>query len=213
MITAKQIRAARALLDISQTEAAQQAGISLSTLSKTEKGDSAPAHDTAQKLQDFYEGSGIEFLPQDGVRFMTGDRVYRGPHGIRRFFDEVYEAARHGQDIALFNGSPALLLHWLGEDFYAMHAARMNTIGGRFAFRIIVKEGERNFIASTFAQYRWFPEALFNERTIYMLGDRVGFFTFSDDDVEIRVMEGAQLAASMRVLFDIAWTEVAQVPA
>ncbi len=206
MITPSQIRAARATLGLSQKEAADGAGISFQTLSGVESGGSEPSADTSRKLQQFFEGCGLEFIESEGVRKRPADREYRGVAGMRAFFDDVYEAARPGGDISLWNGVPSLLIKFAGQEFYDMHAKRMAALKNKINVRVIVQEGEGNFIGKSFAEYRHVPAEKFTRNhTIYVYGDRVGLFFFSEDDVLIKVIKGKELADSVRDLFDYAW--------
>lgn len=93
-----------------------------------------------------------------------------------------------------------------------MHADRMDKISKDFDFKIIVQEGDQQFIARSFAQYRWFPKDRFNDRTLYCYGDKLAFLNFSKDDVKIMVMNQAEIASSFRELFKIAWDNVAILP-
>ena len=70
MITAAHIRAARALLDITQAELAERAGISKTGLNNIERGNTDPKASTLNAVADALAGAGIEFLPGDdpGVR-------------------------------------------------------------------------------------------------------------------------------------------------
>ncbi|MBN9049927.1 MAG: helix-turn-helix transcriptional regulator [Rhizobiales bacterium] len=76
MLTAQQVRAARALLGWKQEELAQKAGIGLATIQRLERG-SGPlmAHvSTAVKIETCLKEAGIEFMEADvsageGVRF------------------------------------------------------------------------------------------------------------------------------------------------
>lgn len=210
MISGKQIRAARALADVSQKDATEAAGILGSTLSNIERGEQAPSAKTALALQGYFEGCGIEFLDHDGVRMRSGDRVLTGEAGLRRFFDEVYESAKAGSRICLFNGVPELLTKWAGEDFYAAHAKRMTALANKFDFRIIVEQGEGDFIAGGFAHYRWVPSELFSQQTIYVHGDSLGLFRFDEDELSIRVIEDGEQVRSFQILFDVAWEHAAQ---
>lgn len=204
MISPAQIRAARALLSLSQKEAAEGADIAITTLSGIEGGSNAPSQETTRKLQSFFEGCGLEFFNPNGVREQPHDVEYRGQHGIHKFFDSVFESARHGSDICIFNGVPHQLIRWAGEDFYNAHAVRMKNIKIRYSIRCIVKEGEENLIGSGFAEYRAIPSTKFHDKTFYVYGDRVAFFTFSNE-LLIKVMRGQDMADSMRVLFNFAW--------
>lgn len=212
MITPTQMRAARAMLDISQGVVAEHLGIAANTLSKIESGQSDVSMSRNAEIQKFYEREGIAFTENDGVKWQANQIVhYEGRDGIRDFFDDVYEESKKGCEINLFNGSPDLLLEWLGEDYYKMHAERMKNLDSEIIFKIIVEEEVTNFIASGFAEYRWFPKEMFNERTIYIYGPKVGFFTISNDNLSIRVFNNAELSETMRILFGIAWEKVARV--
>ena len=211
MITPTQMRAARAMLDVSQGHVADFLGIAANTLSKIESGQSDVSVSRNAEIQRFYEREGIAFVENEGVKWNTNQIItYEGQTGIREFFDDVYEEASDGCEINLFNGVPHLLVKWLGEDFYKMHADRMAPLKNKIDFKIIVEDAVTNFIASGFAEYRWFPKEMFSDRTIYIYGGKVGFFTFTEDDVSIRVFDNAELATSMKVLFGIAWDKVAQ---
>lgn len=212
MITPTQMRAARAILDVSQGHVAEYLGIAANTLSKIESGQSDASASRVSDIQRFYEREGIEFTENDGVRRNLNQVIkYEGAKGIQDFFDDVYREAISGCNISLFNGVPDLLIKWLGDEFYKMHASRMHDLENKGTFKIIVEEGEDNFIASGFAEYRHFPKQMFNDKTIYIYANKVGFFTFREDNVFIRVFDSAELATSMNVLFGIAWDKVASI--
>ena len=213
-ITTAQIRGARGILNWSQQDLAKRTGISATSIGSIENGITSPRENTLIAIKKAFEDNGIEFTDREGVR-RTDENIatYVGTPGIRRFFDDVYETTRKlDSDICLFNGVPHNLIKWLGEDWYKKHAERMRELSGNFVFKIIVEEGENLFIANGFAEYRWFPKSSFNERTIYCYGDKVGFLHFSKDNVVIHVMRQAEVADSIRVLFDIAWDNVAITP-
>ena len=214
MPTIEQIRAARALLDWSQSDLAEHSGLSQTGIARIENGTNQPNSRTLAKIEAAFEKADIEFLGTSGVRKMSGEiKVLRGREGFRSFMDDVYEKARDlGGEISLFNGMPKLFNKLLGEDWYQMHARRMDEVKGNYNFRIMVKEGEELFIAGDFAQYRWFPGNLFREKTFYAYGNTLAFMSFSEDDVEIRMITQADFADSFRVLFNIAWDHVAMVP-
>ena len=85
MLTSSQIRAARGCLNISQIEASQKMTVSLGTLQRAEANDkllSKCSGENVKKMRDFYEESGIEFIPPrkgetsgHGVRFFPDDQV------------------------------------------------------------------------------------------------------------------------------------------
>lgn len=213
MPTIEQIRAARALLDWSQSDLADHAGLSQTGIARIENGTNQPNSNTLNKIRSAFETADIEFLGTSGVRKTSGEiRVFRGADGFRTFMDDVYARSKIvGCDICLFNGVPKQFYKWLGEEWYKKHAARMSEIPNLKA-KIIVKEGEDLFIANDFATYRWFPKDMFHEKTVYAYGDTLAFMSFEEEDVVIRAIKQLDLADSFRVLFDIAWNNVAIAP-
>lgn len=65
-ITREQCRAARALLNWSQKDLANAAGIGLSTVARFERGENPPYTSTLETLRAALEAAGIEFIPANG---------------------------------------------------------------------------------------------------------------------------------------------------
>lgn len=213
-ITTAQIRGARGILNWSQQDLAQRTGISATSIGSIENGQTTPRSSTLETIKNTFERNGIEFLGLQGVRERdTTIQNYEGTPGIQAFFNDVYETAKtKGGEICLFNGVPINLLHWLGHDFYKMHAERMDKIKDNFNFKIIIEDGDDAYIAGSFATYKWFPKNRFNEKTLYCFGDKLAFLDFTKDNVRILVMQQPDIASSFRELFKIAWENVAYVP-
>jgi predicted transcriptional regulator len=68
MLTAAQIRAARALLDVKQEDLADKADVSLGTLQNIERGISDPRASTLRAIQGALEKMGVEFDNDGGLR-------------------------------------------------------------------------------------------------------------------------------------------------
>jgi transcriptional regulator with XRE-family HTH domain len=67
MITPSQCRAARGLLDWSQQDLAERAGIGIVTVRQLEAGVNAPRRATLQVVKRAFEAAGVEFLdPSNG---------------------------------------------------------------------------------------------------------------------------------------------------
>lgn len=212
MPTLEQIRAARALLGWSQHDLADKAGLSQTGIARIENGTNQPNSKTITKIETAFDAADVEFLGSTGVQKRTGEiRTLHNADGFKQLLDEVYEAAQAGDDnICLFNGVPPMFYKWLGEDWYNFHRNRMLKLDTGFKLKIIVKESEELFIGNTFAEYRRFPEKLFNEKTFYAYGDKLAFMHFKEDSLKIQIMDQHEFSESFRVLFNIAWDNVAQ---
>lgn len=218
MITAKQCRAARALLTWSQPELAQKCGIHVQTISNFEHGTGTPTQKTLAKLCHTLELAGIEFI-ESGVREAKNLTVLNGSSGFQTFLDDVYQTAlQHGTrkkpcEIFLSNVIHQNWIKWAGEEKWEHHTARMTKDRDLMDVRIIVRENDLNFPARDYAQYKWFPAAIFNDKSFYAYHNKLAFLDFQPDNVQVTIMRHANFAEGYRTLFQIAWHQIAKMPA
>lgn len=209
-INAAQIRAGRGLLNWTAKELAEKIGITPSSMSAIENGQSRGTTQTIESIEKTLVMGGVEFT-QNGVN-LRDVIIYRlqGADGFRKMMDDVFGAAQQGGDICVFNGSPDLFLKWLGADFYAAHRTRMMALNTGYKLRAMIDEGNLNLIGKGIAHYRWTPDHLFGEKVFYIYGATVAFIGFTDDDVNIQVIVQKETADTMRGLFNIAWQYAAK---
>lgn len=210
----KQIAAARQLLGWSQADLAERSGVSKPSIIRIEKDLMSVKDELRKSIEGSINDNGIEFTP-GGVQEKKVEIIKSsGTEGFRKFMWDVYHtAADKGCDIRLFNARPSYWLKWLGEEWYTGHANRMAAIKDKkITFRGIARENDTNFIASSFGEYRWFPKELFNEKSFYSYGSKIGFLNFEKDTLDIFVIEHADFAYGFNVLFDIAWDKIAIIP-
>ncbi len=210
MPTIEQIRAARALLDWSQSDLAKHADLSQTGIARIENGTNQPNSQTLNKIKAAFENADIEFIGTTGVKTRSDEiKIFKGEDGFRSFMDDVYTTAKEkGGQICLHNARPGNWYKWLGEEWFKMHSDRMKSLGDKIDFRITAEEDAPQ-ISRNFAEYRWFPSQLFNDQSIYAYGNKLAFVHFSDENVSVRVLENKHFAEGFRVLFNIAWDQVA----
>jgi transcriptional regulator with XRE-family HTH domain len=214
MPTIEQIRAARALLDWSQSDLAEHADLSQTGIARIENGTNQPNSQTLNKIKSAFENAEIEFLGTSGLRKKSGEiKTYRGTEGFRAFMNDVYETTKeHGGEIRVSNVNEKNWYKWMGEEEYKAHAERMKAIKEKFSFKIIIEDGDWFFIANEFAEYRWFPKELFNDQSFYAYGSKLALINFKTDDVIIMILDQKNFTSSFAILFDIAWNYVAKKP-
>ena len=66
MITAGQIKAARAILGLKQAELAEQAGVALATVNNIERSVTVPHRASLQAIRLALEAAGVEFIDENG---------------------------------------------------------------------------------------------------------------------------------------------------
>ncbi len=218
-ITTAQIRGARGILNWSQQDLAQRTGISATSIGSIENGQTTPRESTLATIRKTLENGGIEFIGLEGVRVQSNyTQTLKGADGFSAFLDDVYQTA-------ILNGTEAKptqvflsnVVHenwtkWMGPERWANHTRRMTENKNIMDVRIIVKEGDWNFPAKAYSQYKWFPKEKFNDKSFYSYHDRLAFINFKDDDVEIIIIRQPAFAEGYRTLFLIAWDHFATTP-
>ncbi len=213
-ITTSQMRAARGLLDWSQSELSQRTGISTTSIGNIESGNTQARESTLEIIRKSFETGGVEFLPNSGVRLRSDFiQTYVGTQGLKDFMDSLYTTVKQtGGEIVLFNAYPENWLRILGADWFQMHADRMAELKDKITMKITSNSGETNFISNAFAEYKWFPENMFKERCLYAYGENLAFVSFEKNDVSVTVLKQDDFAKSFQILFNIAWEKVALLP-
>jgi len=216
MPTIEQIRAARALVDWSQGDLADHAGLSQTGIARIENGTNKPNSGTLTKIISAFDSADVEFIGETGVKKKTGEvKTYFGTPGFNFFLDDVYRTAvKYGTpqkpvEIFLSNVVHENWKKWAGLKKWEEHAKRMDKDKDVMDVRIIVKEGDTNFPAKSYAEYRCFPENIFSEKSFYSYHDRLAFLNFKEGDVEIMIMRQPEFAEGYRNLFRIAWEKLA----
>ncbi len=219
MPTIEQIRAARALIGWSQGDLADHANLSQTGIARIENGTNKPNSQTLAKICAAFDKVDIEFIDDSGVKKRTGEvRILKGENAMSDFLDDVYETAvRYGTkenptDVFLSNVVHDNWVKWMGADKWEHHSVRMTRDRAVMDVRILVKEGDDDFPASAYSQYKWIPEEFFNDKSFYSYHDRLAFLNFKDDEIEIMLMKQADFSKGYRDLFSIAWKTIAKSP-
>jgi transcriptional regulator with XRE-family HTH domain len=91
MITGRQIRAARSLLEWKAEDLARAAGLTRVTVSNLEAGSVQPQEKTIASIVAAFDKHGIEFTDGEGVKVRQNEvRVFSGRMGHKQFLDHVY---------------------------------------------------------------------------------------------------------------------------
>ena len=204
-ISAKQSKAARILLDWHQADLAERSEVSLPTVTAFESGKIVKAN-TLAKITCCFEAAGIKFTEGDGVRRETHKQTFKGPKGFQAFLDDVYETSKLGSsESRLLGCDPKYWLLFMGEKKWQEHVERMVQIKHLLNVRVLLEEGNTNFLASKFVEYRWIPKNFFNDQALYAYGDKFAMFKFEENDVEIDLYYDKRFADNFRLLFDVFW--------
>lgn len=210
MITPRQIRAARALLGWEAVVLAEKAGVTKEAISRIEGEKVRPHESTIVKILRAFNDAGVEFTPNTGVQLKPQNvEVLEGTPGFARFYDYVYEyLSQYGGTVCVSGVNEKLFIKYHGE-FADEHVKRMAELVKQrndLTMRILVEEGDTNFVSSAYAQYRWQPKEYFSPASFYVFGDNIALISFSHEPSPLVVfIKSASLADAYRHSFNLAW--------
>lgn len=212
IFTPSQIRAACGILDWSASDLAGRIGVSKQMMSAFLAGKSGMSAQNLEKVAYAFDTEGIEFTADDGVkRKSLKTQIFRGQEGLGQFMDLVYETARtQGGEFCVSNVDETVFTERHGTEQDKIYTAKMAALRGKFIFKVLIKEGDMNFVGSDYAEYRWIPAAYFHSVPFYVFGNSLAFLLFGEETT-VHVIHNAEIAAAQRTQFHFAWKE-AKVP-
>jgi len=195
---------------MSQEELANFAGLTKQGVSKIEDGAVQPREGTIADITRVFSERGIDFTESQGVRLKpTNMETLEGREGFIRFFEIMHEHLRtHGDDICVSGVDESLFVKYQG-DFADTHMSRMAELAKQrpnLRMRILIADGDYNFVASDYATYRWQPKELFSPTAFYVFGDCLALISFSHDPAPLVILiKSAAFAEAYRHSFDLVW--------
>jgi len=207
-LSARQIKAARALLDWSQDDLAAASNLSVATIRKIESGHISPRGKTNDDIKRAFENADLEFIEPGGVRHRPDDiKIYQGAEGARAFFDDVYKTAkdRGGDYISVCPSDNRHFTKLLG-DYREIHITRMAAIKASAHVKCILTEDRHSVPATSYCEYRWIPTSYINSVPFYVYDDKYAILA---DEIEasakITVIRSRIVAAAFRQQFYSMW--------
>lgn len=203
MLDDKQIRAARALLDWSQTVLAEKSGIARATIKNIENQSTFPRLETAMALERVFERAGVEFLPGSGVRFK--DRMtetYDGLDANKKLVEDIYDTLKTtGGEIliAFLNETRAyqdLGIEYLEEQTKKRELANITS-------RLLISPKEKNLVAED-GSYRILPEEYFSAHPFFIYGPKLALLS-PEPVPRVVIIKDERFAESATKLFNFIW--------
>lgn len=207
MLECSQIRAARALLNWSQSDLAKASQMANSSIKNVENENTTARRETLAQIRDAFESNGVEFLPGSGVKLKSDIiSIAQGREATPALFESIYTIAHAGAD-------REVLILGLDEGFSAQydglarlqdHNARLKAAG--ITQRILVSEGTTEFLGDA-SCYRLLPRECFGKTVpVYIYGDTVAFHTGTLRRRTI-IIEDKALAQVQRAVFQSLWKD------
>ncbi|MDP9128503.1 MAG: helix-turn-helix domain-containing protein [Pseudomonadota bacterium] len=213
MITAEQIRAARALLDWSTADLAKQSNLTVNGINKIERGHVQAQRETLATLQKMFEAAGVEFIRDIGVQWSQHHvRTLTGVEGLKTFFDDVrYVAQNSDQEIVICGVVEEYLERKLG-DFINYQRKEMAAFKN-LRMRCLIEENDFSLGASTYCRYRWLSKEYFSNVPFYIYGDKMAVIVTSGaEDPLILLVHNRTIASAYRRQFEAMWSMAYDAP-
>jgi len=207
ILTPEQIRAATALLGMTQKSLSEATGITRANLNKFDKRESTFRADSMARVFNFFDNNNIHFTQHNGAEFKPTENILKlhGPHGFVTFMDDVHDEVKEkGGQICVSNVNERHWIKWMGEERYKQHSEKMSALSNYF-FKIFIEDGDDFFIANKFAEYKHIPSEFFNDQSFYAYGDKLALIAFEEQEVRINIVKSAGWTQGFRRLFNFAW--------
>jgi len=205
-ISARQIKAARALLDWSQEQLAEACGLSVATIRKLEAGNISPRGSTNKQIRHAFQKAGLEFIEPGGVRHRPQEiTILEGDEGTQIFYDDVYDYANKvGGDIIVVCSNPDAI--YLKGDYKEMHIKRMCAAMPKFAVKCLITDKKISTPAAAYCEYAYMPNNFFASIPFYVYGNKSSFRITTKEGLQrIIVIESGELAEAFYQQFNSLW--------
>lgn len=205
MINPHQIRAARALIDWSQSDLGQQSDLSQAAIANIETGKHRPNESTLAAILTAFDKGGVEFI-DGGVRLRPdGMEVIEGDDFASRMPAIYLETMRQtGVDEVLINGVDFKVVDDKTKKAVEDNIRRLIDAGKRQ--RILVQEGTKaRDIIGPLEWYRAIPEELFSATTPSFIYHNC-FAIMLFDKKQVIILRNANLAMHQRQQFEHLWS-------
>lgn len=207
-IQPEQIRAARAMLDWSQQDLADAAGVSKDTVKNYELANNKPNTQTLTRIIGALEMAGIEFLSDGGLR-PNRERIKQlsGADGMKALMDMVYQAcvdAPNGH-IIVANVQQSLYTKWLG-DYATIHRERMSKLDNIEPLKFLINEEDTLSVSPfNYVEYRLVDAELFGDIGLYCFKSSLALVNFAGNNCNITVIDNGLLKDTMDKILTVVW--------
>lgn len=210
MITGKQIRAARALLNWSGDELAEKADLHRETVNNIETGKKMQHRGaSSENIEQVLSANGIEFIGDRGVALKNDEIVtLSGDNIFFRVLDDVISTLKKTKKAeALFacvddGVSPPVVI----ENYRRLRKSKI-------AMRSLVQEGNSHLMGAL-EEYRYLPKEFFHNSTTVIYGDKFATMILDPEtktDIGAIIIRNPHVAAAQRNLFNLIWSK-AEMP-
>ena len=204
-----QIRAARAMLGLEQSDIARLAKISKNSLCAIEQGKVIPRTHTVTKLKHVFEGLGIEFIDLDGIKLKRDIfKVYslEGKHIFQQHFEDLIETMQKTKEITRHHADDKSFSQNYPDEFYWYYTQMLKHNLNELL--LIPDTKPYRYAPHKTTECRLCPRNVFGTFGYSIYGDK--FSLYLPD--RIVVIENKTIADTYRAQFDFDWAQSKPLP-
>lgn len=206
MLSAGQIKAARALLGWSQDDLAAATGLSVSTVRNLESGDMSPRSVTANEIRRAIENAGLEFVEPEGIRRRIDEiKIYQGRESCDMFFDDVLHTVKDkgGTIISIFKSVDTLAqVCGLVRD----HFKRLERLNDYADVKCLLSEVPKSVLPASSFEHRIILKQHIGPVSYFVYGDKYAIIQSTGHTAfRFIVFDSVNLAQSYRSYFFSLW--------
>ena len=206
MISGKQIRAARALLNLKQSELSAMANISPAALTAIEQEYSAPRVSTLQRIQTELIMRGIKFTQGNGVALQDDlfvMNVFEGKDAFKTYMHDIIDCLKNQEGMAYHSHIEEISHIRRERDIFYHYYKQMEEYN--LKEKLLICEGVHQvYGAYPMAEYRWIKKDYFNQVGFSVYGDKYAIL-FPNEKQRIVVIQNKELATTFKKQFDQNW--------
>ncbi len=210
MTSVGQIKAARALLNLKQSDLASLAGLSLPSINNIEREIISPRAGTIKKIRQALEDKGILFIDETGVQIKKEPfeiLQFEGADFIAKQNDDLFACMQGPDDEALMCSLDERMFPKFAPDQvmrYEKHQTRT-----KFKERILIEEGD-DFLLAKPNVYRWVPKELMGKVAYLVYKNR--FVLIMWEAKRVVIVKNQAIADNFRAQFNYLWRLGKRIP-
>ena len=209
MISSAQVRAARGLLNWTQSELADRCNLTKATIANIENDKHHLTSRTANKIYQAFKGAKVEFLINDGIRSKFDIvKTLDGREGVIYLLNDIYDSVKDvGGCVKISGIEKKSLPKIIDNEYFEMHENRMEKVNN-LSSKILTSNGAEDIEYKSYREYRQIPFEYFFPLPIYIYDRKVAFVML--DPLRVLIIENLHLFLVNSNQFDMIWDNIAK---
>ena len=204
MISAEQIKAARAWIDWTRDALAHESGVSPATIRNLENG--KISHRSAEVVRLAFENKGFKFHGKNGLsRHIDESRTYEGPGSCDEFYDDLLTTItqQHGEIAATFKTQEQFARSLGVADDTCLE--RLERLGTLTTVKCLLSGARHLFLPMEPVQFRAIAHSPFGVLGTFVYADKTAIVVTNGVDFVFHVMKSVQISKESWKEFTTCW--------